>query len=206
MFRSNLTNEIEIEENVIYNMSKWYKYATNVLIQNIDRLSDIFPGKKYISAEDIIEYIVYGKNGAYILLYKLRGLQKRLRLVEDKIKNGSWVNKYGAGLSKLNSENIDYFINDITKVSHLERLTSLIHEDVYMAYFINTMPDIRLTEPKVPHFPTKAKESVKITDLEEVKHLINNIVPYLTVLEKYHAAITKLVNEANNGLDKLLLR
>jgi hypothetical protein len=74
-----------------------------------------------------------------------------------------------------------------------------------MSYFVNTMPNIRLTEPKVPHFPIKPQESINISDTTKIEKLINNTISYLSLLEKYHSSVTKLVTEVNNGLDKLLM-
>lgn len=187
-----------------YNMSSWYKYEANVLLENINEIESKFPGHKYLSAEDIIEYIAYSKHGAYILLDNLRGLQKRLREIEARIKNGKWQKRMTAGLSKLNSENIISFIDDITNVHKLEKLSDLIHEDIYMSYFVGSMSNIKLTEPKVPHFPSYPRRSVRIDNREDLKKLINEIISYLNILERYHTSITKLIIECNAGLDKIL--
>jgi hypothetical protein len=189
---------------IVYTLNKWYRYESKVLLQNLDRLETIFPGKMYISAEDIVEHIVYSKHGAYILLENLRGLKKRLREIENKIKTGKWNNKYTAGLSKLNSENIDMYINDIANVNKLETLNNLIHEDLYMTYFVNTYPNVKLTEPKLPHFPLLPRESVPIANKDRVKKLINDMMDYLSSIERFHSSMTKLSIEVNSGLDKLI--
>ena len=215
MFRMNLVvDDYDSDENscsitggsseLTYNMNKWYKYEAKVLLQNLEKINTIFPGKNYISSEDIIDHIVYSKHGAYVLLDNLRGLKKRLREIENKVKTGKWNSKYSAGLSKLNSENIDSFINDISNVQKLEKLNNLIHEDLYMAYFVTTYPNVKLTEPKVPHFPFLPRESVSIDNIDKLTKLIDNTLPYLNILEKFHSAMTKLSIEINSGLDKLI--
>lgn len=191
-------------QDISYNISRWYKYEATVILENIDEISERFPGKKYLSAEDIIEDIAYSKHGSYVLLENLRGLKKRLREIENKAKTGKWNSRYSAGLAKLNSENIDLYINDITNVAKLETLNNLIHEDLYMSYFIKTYPNIRLTEPKVPHFPSLPRFSTSIDKKKEVRKLIEETIPYLTVLERFHSAMTKLAIEVNTGMDKLI--
>tara|TARA_B110000908_G_C10259965_1_gene458450 strand:+ start:1796 stop:2446 length:651 start_codon:yes stop_codon:yes gene_type:complete len=214
MFRMNLEDDDSYDEcdscvqggggDMTYTLNKWYRYEAIVLLQNLDKINTIFPGKLYLSAEDIIEHIVYSKHGAYVLLENLRGLKKRLREIENKIKTGKWNSKYTAGLSKLNSENIDTYINDISNIHKLELLNNLIHEDLYMAYFVNSYPNIKLTEPKLPHFPLLPRESVSVNNKDRIKKLINNSMSYLSSMEKFHSSMTKLSIEVNSGLDKII--
>ena len=192
------------QQNLSYNISKWYKYEASVMLENLDDISNRFTGKKYLSAEDIIENIAYSKHGAYILLENLRGLKKRLREIENKIRTGKWTSRYTASLAKLNSENIDTYINDITNIAKLETLNNLIHEDLYMCYFLKAYPNIKLTEPRVPHFPQLPRNSVVISNKKDVRKLIEDSMPYLNVLEQFHSAMTKLAIETIAGLDKVI--
>ena len=188
----------------IYTSTKWYKYEANRLLQNIDRISSIIPGRQYISGEDIVEHISYCKYGCFLLLTELRDLKKKLRSIEDKIKSGAWINKNTAAISKLTSENIDLFINNITNIAKLKELSELIHEDIYISYFYVSYPNIYLPEPKSPILPPLPRESVSIKNKKELKCLINETIPYLEILERYHMDMYRLVNTTNGGLEKIL--
>lgn len=192
------------DEDKVYTMCKWYAYDAKVMLQNIDSIQNQFPGREYLSAEDIVEHVVYGKNGCYVLLDNLRGLKKRLRELEIRIKNGKWNSRYTAGLSKLNSENIDMYIDDISNTHKLETMNHLIHEDLYMTYFVKVYPNVNLPEPKIPHFSHLPRESVSIKNTKKVEKLIKDSIPYLTMLEQFHGAMAKLLIQLNKGLDKLI--
>ena len=59
--------------------SRWYEYETNRLVHNIDKIKTYFPGRTYISGEDIVDYIAYCKYGCFLLLNELREMKKKLK-------------------------------------------------------------------------------------------------------------------------------
>ena len=193
-------------DKTLYTSTRWYKYSANTLIQNIDRISTVFPGRLYIASDDIVDNIAYCKYGCFLLLGELKDLKKKLKSIEDKVKSGNWINKNTASISKLTSENIDIFINNITNIAKLKELSELIHEDIYISYFYISYPNIYLPEPKPPILPPLPRESISIKNTKELKCLIKDTIPYLEVLEKYHMDMYRLVNATNGGLEKILSR
>lgn len=193
-------------EKKTYTTSKWYTYEANRILHNLNKLETFFPGRMYISGEDIVEYISYCKYGCFLLLDELRDLKKKLKMIEDKVRSGAWINKDTAAISKLTSNTIDIFINNITVVSKLVELSNLIHENLYMSYFYVSNPTIYLPDPKPPQLPPLSRETVNIKDTKGIERLIKDTIPYLNSLEHYHMSIYKLINHTNMGIDKLLTR
>lgn len=191
-------------ERVTYTTSKWYSYEANRIIQNINKIENIFSNRTYISAEDIVEHIAYCKYGCYLLLDELRELKKKLKSIEDKVRSGAWVNQDTASISKLTSGNIDVFINNITNISKLTELTNIIHEDLYISYFYVSFPSIYLPEPKSPQLPALPRESLNIKDKKRIEDMIKETIPYLNTLEQYHMSVYKLISNTNQGLDRIL--
>lgn len=191
-------------ERIQYTQSKWYQYEANRLRYNKTNIEKIFITRKYISGEDIVEYIVWSKYGAFLLLEEIREMKKKLRLLEDRIKSGIWLNKKTASICKLTSENLDIFYNNISNIDKMEEFTNLIHDDIYKSYFYNNIPNIYLPDPKTPQFPNLPRYSALIKESDKIIKLIENTIPYLNVLEKYHGNVYKLVSYCNEGLDKIL--
>ena len=189
-----------------YTSTRWYAYEVNKLVHNIDSLDKIFPGRRYISGEDIIDYISYCKHGCFLLLEEMREMKKKLRMIEERVRAGQWLNKNTASVCRLTSDNINIFFDSVNNIQKLAEFTNLIHEDVYVSYFYNTFPNIYLPDPKVPQFPNFPRQSVDTKNEKKIKHLLVDTIPYLNVLEKYHMNIYKLVSYCNEGLDKLLLK
>ena len=137
-------------ERLEYATTKWYKYELNKLKYNISNIKKIFPGRNYISGEDIIDYVSYCKHGCFLLLEEMRELKKKLKILEDKVRSGQWINKNTAAVCRLTSNNIDIFSNSISNIQKLIEFTNLVHEDIYISYFYNTNPSIYLPDPKTP--------------------------------------------------------
>ena len=184
--------------------SKWYKYEANRLIQNYKNFDEFFPNRKYISSEDIIEHVSYCRYGCHLLLTELRSLKKKLKIIEEQIKNGFWVKKNTASISSLTSYNIDRFIDDISSVNKLKELSDIIHENLYISYFFTTLPNIYLPDPRIPTLPQIPKETVNINDKDNIIKLITNTIPYLNVLETYHMIMYNLILNCNQGLEKII--
>jgi hypothetical protein len=184
-------------------LNKWYQYEAHRIIENADRADQLFRGRKYISAEDIVDHIVYGKYGAYILVRSMRSLKKLLEKIENKIVHGLWKNTAGIIISKLTSHAIDTYIDDLTPIS-LEKLSNSIQEDLYLAYFHKTYPDIITPEPKMPAFPPLPTVHISINDPVKIKQLVEDILPYINMLEKYHSALYDLIASVVDGLQIII--
>jgi hypothetical protein len=182
----------------------WYRYEAKRLIVNIEKISEIFPNKKYIGANDIIEHIVYCKYGCHVLLENLRKMKRRVKELEDQIKNGKWINNNSVSLSNVSTSNIENVIENISNRNYISGITSAIHNDFYKSYFLNTIPNIELSEAKIPHFPILPRETVLIEDKEKVKKMIEETIPYLNVLEILHNNTSKLIEQVNFGIEVLL--
>ena len=201
-----LSNKIIGGDKMVYTTSKWYKYEANRLIYNIKNIDKYILDREYISAEDIVDYISYCKYGCFLLLSDLREFKKKLRVIENKIRTGAWVNKQSASISKLTSDNINIFIDNITNISKLKELSELIFEDIYMSYFYSVNPNIYLPDPKPPVLPPLSRETINIKNSKELVSMIKDTIPYLEILEKYHMDLYKLINLTNAGLEKIIRR
>ncbi len=193
-------------ERLQYTTTKWYAYEANRLKYNINNLNKIFPGRNYITGEDIVDHIAYCKHGCFLLLEEMRELKKKLKILEDRVRSGQWINKNTAAVCRLTSNNIDIFYNNVSNIPKLIEFTNLVHEDVYISYFYNTNPNIYLPDPKTPQFPNLPRQSINIKDEKKIIHLIEDTIPYLSILEKYHMNIYKLISYCNEGLEKIIAR
>uniref|UniRef100_A0A6C0LHU2 Uncharacterized protein n=1 Tax=viral metagenome TaxID=1070528 RepID=A0A6C0LHU2_9ZZZZ len=190
----------------VYTSKEWYQYEANRLIHNTKNIKNTFPGRSYINAEDIVDHIAYCKYGCFLLLEELRHLKKKLKIIEDQIKNGFWIKKDTASVSKLTSDNINLFIDNITNITKLNEFTTLIHEDIYMSYFFTTRPNIFLPDPKVPNLPPLPRQTVNIDNKDNIISLIKDTIPYLNILEKYHMSVYRLISAVSEGLEDVITR
>lgn len=204
MIRSVVEGNTTIKSVPVFSTTNWYRYEAKRLIANIDTIEENFTDKKYISAEDIIDHVTYCKYGCHLLMDALRNLKRRLKDIEDQIKSGKWLNDKYTAVPRLSSTHVEFSINHITEIYVLSNISELIHNDLYKSYFIHKLPNIELTQAKVPHFPILPKESVSIKEKEKVIKLINDTIPYLNILEIFHNNLTKLINQTNRGLEQLL--
>jgi len=182
----------------------WYRYEAKRLIANIEKISEFFPNKKYISADDMIEHIVYCKYGCHVLLESLRHMKRRVKELEDHIKNGKWINNNSVSLSRLSIHNIEHAIENISNRNIIFNFIDAIHNDFYKSYFLNTIPNIELSEAKIPHFPILPRETVLVEDKEKIKKMIEETIPYLNVIEILHNNTSKLIEQVNFGIEVLL--
>ena len=186
--------------------TNWYSYEAKNVIESLD--DDVFDRKKYISADDIIDHVIYSNHGCFDLLDVLKGLKARLKTIEDQLLSGKWLTNTSAALPTLLSSRMDSYITDVYNVKKLDYLSTLIREDLYKNYFSHIVPDIVLSKPKVPKFPKLPVQTYpnKSENYSKIKKLIKDTIPYLNVLEGYHHEFYDLIAEANAGLDAIISR
>ena len=186
---------------------KWYQYEAQRLADYFDE-TNAFDGKNHISAEDVIENIVYGTYGCFDLLDSLKLMKTRMKIIEDQITNGKWLTTHSASLPSFLSNKMDMFISNITNTKKLEQLGTLIQEDLYSSYFVHVVPNIVLSEPILPKFPKLPVQTYpnKKDNYKKIKKLIEDTIPYLEVLEKYHHKFFDLISETNAGLEAIISR
>lgn len=182
----------------IYTCHGWYEYGIRKLLINIDELETIFPKRKFLSGNDIIEHIVHIDPGMCILLSdSLKNLKAVLHELERKRSPESTI-------SAVNSKSIDIITDNIHDVKYLDLLVQNIKENLYYTYFLDIMPDVIHVTPTPPSVVVDTNETCNITDIEGMRRLISNMTYYLVSLEDYQVNIASLLKNTNTNLEKIL--
>jgi hypothetical protein len=186
-----------------YTCHGWYEYGINKLCINIDEFPIIFPNKKFITMNDVIEYVVHVDPGMCTLLSTMMyNLKSVLGEIERKIRNGKITT--ATIIPALNSTTIDIVLDNIHNAKHLNVFVNLIKEDLYNAYFVDTIPDIYQETPMPPTFVTDLNIACKIDNKKEIKTMLTKCIEYLNTLEGYHFDLIKLIHNTNKSLEKIL--
>jgi hypothetical protein len=187
----------------MYTCNGWYEYGVNKLLINMDEISKIFPERKFLSTNDIIEHVIHVDPGMCIMLTTLlNNLKSILGEIERKIRNGKMTT--ATIIPTLNSVSIDVIIDNIHDALYLNTFVRLIKEDLYLAYFVDTDPDIPQQTPLPPTFTDDLNVTCKISNKKGLTEMLNGCINYLNTLESYHSDIIRLLHNTNTALEKIL--
>jgi hypothetical protein len=189
----------------MYSCLGWYEYGINKLKINFDEFDTIFPNRKFISINDIIEHVVHVDPGmCKLLLTVMTNFKSILGELERKMRNGKLTS--ATIIPALNSVSIDVLIDNIHNYEYVDRLVGLIKEDLYMAYFAESNPDVYQETPLSPTFTGDTTESCNIKNKDAVILLLDKSLEHLNTLEVYHLDVLNLVNSTNKELQQILYK
>lgn len=182
-----------------YRCTGWYAYGCDKILSNIKKINKIIPNKKFISSNDIIEYITYvdPKICPYMDT-AINRVAKLLNTIEVSIVNGKFTT--AATLSAFTSRHMLNYRERVHDVTALSEIVHHMKEDIYLTYL--QYPETGGASyifPKMPPVTFEHSSSDSSNDVELTK-IITKLKPYLTVLEQYQMDVIRLLYQMSNAL------
>lgn len=179
----------------------WFSYGCDKLILNLDRAAEIFKST-HVTSSDIIEYINYVEPKAdQTLIVFINDIANGMEIMENAIVSG----RFGkSAIATQFTSNIMRVFK--TSVHDMDQLGIMVHylKEYLILFYLSSLPGVsqNYIYPKKPSVVYK-QESAKVTDKEQLTKIIENIRPYLVILESYQTSIMVLLAQTVTALNIL---
>ncbi len=193
-------DELDGGDNISFTCRGWYRHGCEKLMLRFAELPTMFPGRTYITAMDVIEYVMYvDPRVCSILEMALRELIRSLETVEAGILEGKW--EKGVVISTVTSGVIRRMLGSIHIIDEMHKLAHYMMDTIYRSYIAKNNPDAFLPAPTAP-IMSLPNVSSPVKNGKGVLAVVNAALPYAIVLENYHIQIANLALRTSEALEQ----